>query len=69
MQIYVNGNGRETAEGSTISDLLQELEIRNDQIAVEVNVKIIDRSEFDSCILKDQDKVEIINFIGGGCNP
>ena len=66
MHIYVNGDRRDLAEGSTVEDLLGELKIREEQVAVEVNLKIVDRGEFGKCALKDSDRVEIISFIGGG---
>ena len=66
MHIQVNGEDREIVEGSTVTTLLRELEIRSDQVAVEVNLKIIDRQEFDGWVLQESDRIEILSFIGGG---
>ena len=66
MLIHVNGDNREIEEGSTVSDLLGELKLRADQVAVEINLKILDRKEFDGIILQEDDHVEILSFIGGG---
>ena len=67
MHIHVNGEGREITEGSSVSDLLAALELQADRVAVEINLKIIDRSEFDRYVLHDDDRIEILSFIGGGC--
>lgn len=66
MQIQVNGEGRTASAGVTIADLLRELDIRPDRVAVEVNTEILDRQEFDRRGLSEGDRVEIISFIGGG---
>ena len=66
MQIQVNGEGRTASAGETIADLLRELDIRPDRVAVEVNTEILDRQEFDRRGLREGDRVEIISFIGGG---
>jgi thiamine biosynthesis protein ThiS len=50
----------------TINDLLRQLELRPDQVAVEVNLEIVDRQDFGSRSLSDGDRVEILGFIGGG---
>jgi len=54
------------AAGLTVAGLLQELDIRSDRVAVELNLTILDRSEFDGRNLQEGDRVEIISFIGGG---
>ncbi|UCE63036.1 MAG: sulfur carrier protein ThiS [Nitrospirota bacterium] len=66
MHIHVNGEDREIAEGSSVSSLLGELELPADRVAVEINLKIIDRGEFDAYVLHKDDRVEILSFIGGG---
>ena len=66
MQIQVNGEARTIASGSTIIGLLNQLEIRPERVAVEVNLQIVDRQSFARQILQDGDRVEIISFIGGG---
>ncbi|TLY15181.1 MAG: sulfur carrier protein ThiS [Nitrospirae bacterium] len=66
MQILVNGERREVAVGTTVGDLLRELEIRPDRVAVEVNLEVLDRQEFTHRGLREGDRVEIISFMGGG---
>jgi len=54
------------ADGSTVTGLLTALDIRSDRVAVELNLTILDRSEFDRRSLQEGDRIEIISFIGGG---
>ena len=46
--------------------MLHELDIRVDRVAVELNLEILDRSDFDTRGLREGDRVEILSFIGGG---
>jgi thiamine biosynthesis protein ThiS len=66
MHVQVNGEQRTVAAGATVAGLLTELDIRPDRVAVEVNLNILDRSEFDRRNLQEGDRIEIISFIGGG---
>ena len=67
IQIHVNGEARGWRSGGTVADLLQELAIKNERVAVELNLEILDRKDFGQRGLKDGDRVEILSFIGGGC--
>lgn len=66
MQIQVNGERRACRSGLTVGDLLRELDIRTERVAVELNLEILDRKEFDLRGLKEGDRLEILSFIGGG---
>ncbi len=68
MHIQLNGEARTIAADGTIADLLHELEILPDRVAVEINMEIVDRQEFDRRTLHENDRVEVISFIGGGGN-
>lgn len=66
MTIQVNGESRETGEGQTVAALLQDLDIRADRVAVELNLEILDRNDFETRGLREGDRLEILSFIGGG---
>lgn len=66
MKIQVNGEGRTATAGVTVAELLRELNIQSDRVAVEVNTEILNRQEFERRGLCEGDRVEIISFIGGG---
>lgn len=66
LQIQVNGQPRDCRSGSTVGDLLRELDITTERVAVELNLEILDRKDFEARSLKQGDRVEILSFIGGG---
>ena len=66
MYIHVNGQPRDVSEGMTVAGLLQALELTARKVAVEVNLEILDRQDFDGRLLNEGDRVEIMSFIGGG---
>lgn len=66
IHIHVNGQARTWRDGATVADLLQELDIRTERVAVELNLEILDRAVFGQRELKNGDRVEILGFIGGG---
>lgn len=66
MKIVLNGEQHEAEEPLTVSLLLERLNLRSEQVAVEINLKILDRENFPTWILHEGDKVEILSFIGGG---
>jgi thiamine biosynthesis protein ThiS len=66
IQIQVNGEQRGCRADTTVGDLLRELAIQAERVAVELNLEILDRKGFDQRRLKQGDRVEILSFIGGG---
>jgi sulfur carrier protein len=70
MNIVVNGQKVNCADGFTVSELLVEQKVKMpDMVSVELNGQILRRSEFDSTALKGEDKVEFLYFMGGGHGP
>jgi thiamine biosynthesis protein ThiS len=66
MRIYVNGEPTELTEGVTAELLLSRLGLAGKRLAVEVNAQIVPRSTYPTRQLKDGDRVEIVQAIGGG---
>jgi sulfur carrier protein len=66
IQIVVNGQVRRVQEGQTLTQLLVSLEIAGDRVAVELDRKIVRRSEWDSTTLAPGAMLEIVQFVGGG---
>ncbi|VAW53466.1 Sulfur carrier protein ThiS [hydrothermal vent metagenome] len=64
--IILNGSDMQLNSSSNITQLLQKLDLSNKRLAVEINQQIIPRSDFSSFTLSEQDKVEIVQAIGGG---
>ena len=66
MKLIINGNATDVKEGLSVEGLLKELDIDPGRVAVEVNVNIIKKVNYQEYLLKDGDSVEIVNFVGGG---
>ncbi len=66
MNIQLNGEGYKTKVASTVKDLLDELDILPERVAVEVNLKILKKTEYPECNIKEGDKIEVVSFVGGG---
>ena len=66
MNLTINGENREFSSISTISSLLDQLGMKPDRVAVELNLELIPRDRWASAQLSDGDKLEIVHFVGGG---
>jgi thiamine biosynthesis protein ThiS len=66
MLLIINGDSREFADGLTVSALVDELAMRGDRLAIELNRDIVPRARWAETSLKDGDKLEIVHFVGGG---
>ncbi len=67
MQLTINGeNYDDLADGLSVANLLVFLNVPKGKIAVEHNLEIVPKSQYEICKLADGDKLEIIHFIGGG---
>ena len=66
MRIQVNGQPREAEDSMNLRDLIETLDLKPEQIAIELNQTVIRRMRWQSTILREDDKVEIVHFVGGG---
>ena len=66
IKIKVNGKFKSIPDNFKISDLVKELKIPLKKVAIELNQEIIDKKEISKIVLKKDDKIEIVHFIGGG---
>jgi len=66
MKIIINGIEKEIKENTTIKELLKELKVLDKTMAVAVNMKIVKKDDWDTYNLKEGDKIEALNFVGGG---
>jgi len=65
-KIQLNGDTYEINDGTNLIELLKNLKIQKNKVAVEVNGEIIESEKYTNLILNNNDKVEIVHFIGGG---
>jgi thiamine biosynthesis protein ThiS len=66
MKLEINGEVRWVPVSANVRELLDNLGIKPDRIAVELNRAIVKRRDWDGAALKDLDKIEIVQFVGGG---
>jgi len=65
MQIHINGERREVSQ-KTILGLLESLAIDPKRVAVELNMEILPKAEYAEKTIADDDRIEIVHFVGGG---
>ncbi len=66
MMLEINGETRSVPPLATVRELLGYLGIGQDRVAVELNRRIVRRKDWDGTALCNMDKVEIVQFVGGG---
>ena len=66
IKIKVNGKFKSVRENYKISDLVKDLKIPLKKVAIELIQGIMDKKKISKIVLKKDDKMEIVHFIGGG---
>jgi len=66
MNIIINGEKREFHEGITLQEILKELSLEDKVMAAALNMNIVKKEQWGSTVLKDDDKLELLDFVGGG---
>jgi thiamine biosynthesis protein ThiS len=69
MDLVINGETRDFASKLTVASLLDHLGMKQDRVAVELNREIVPRSQWPETQLSDGDRLEIVQFVGGGARP
>jgi sulfur carrier protein len=66
MTVIVNGEEKEVVDGMTLLALLKEFALEGKVMAAAVNMEIVKQDSWNSYILQDGDKLELLDFVGGG---
>ena len=66
MHLIVNGSSFEVPDGATIAHLIDLMQLAGKRLAVELNGQIVPRSAHPQTVLRADDRVEIVQAIGGG---
>lgn len=66
IQVSVNGRDVQVPAGSTVADLVRQLDLVRARIAVEHNRRVLPRAEHATVALNHGDRLEIVTFVGGG---
>jgi thiamine biosynthesis protein ThiS len=66
MRVFVNGEQKDFETAVSLSELITQLDLPVPRIAIELNREVVRRSDWGSTMLKDDDRIEIVHFVGGG---
>lgn len=66
MKVFINGEVKEFTAKINLQELVENLALSSDKIAVELNKLVVRKKDWENTALGDSDKIEIIHFVGGG---
>jgi sulfur carrier protein len=66
MKIQINGENRDFEESLPLSALVEQLGMKADRVAVELNRNIVPRTQWAETQVAEGDRLEIVQFVGGG---
>ena len=66
LNLRINGEDREVVDNLSLKELVTQLDLTPERIAVELNQNVVRRADWPSTGLKENDQVEIVHFVGGG---
>ncbi|GGH01017.1 thiamine biosynthesis protein ThiS [Glycocaulis albus] len=66
IRVTLNGEARDLPAGLSLSAMLSHLGLDPRKVAVERNLEIAPRSAYDEIAIADGDRLEIVQFVGGG---
>lgn len=66
MRLIINGKEQSFGDSLTLAQLIEQLGMKGDRVAAELNRDIVSRTVWAETSLKDGDSLEIVHFVGGG---
>jgi len=66
MNLLLNGEPAQTADGASVASFLEQLGLPQKGVAVERNWEIVPKSAYGTTLLAEGDRIEIVQFVGGG---
>lgn len=66
MTVIVNGKSKTFQESITLLGILKELDLVDKVMAAALNMEIVKQDNWDKQVLKDNDRLELLDFVGGG---
>ena len=66
MHVFINGDEKSFADSLSLAQLIEQLAMKGDRVAVELNREIVSRAQWSETSLRDGDRLEIVHFVGGG---
>ena len=66
MRVFINGESKELSGTPSLAELINQLDLPLARIAIELTRAVVRRSDWSSTMLQDDDRIEIVHFVGGG---
>jgi thiamine biosynthesis protein ThiS len=66
LRVYINGEAREISGTPSLAELINQLDLPAARIAVELNREVVRRNDWGGTVLREDDRIEIVHFVGGG---
>jgi thiamine biosynthesis protein ThiS len=66
MTLHINGEARQFDAPLSLAALIEQLGMKQDRVAVELNRSIVSREHWSGTMLQQGDRLEIVHFVGGG---
>ena len=66
IKILLNGEARAVPDVVSLDRLLEIFSLPKQRVAIELNSKVIRRSDWPETLVQDSDKIEVVHFVGGG---
>ncbi len=66
MTITINGEKKEIQREVNLTELLENLALSSERIAIELNKSVVRKKDWETIKIKDADRIEIVQFVGGG---
>ena len=66
MLLFINGKEQTFDDALNLAQLIEQLGMKGDRVAAELNRDIVSRAQWSDTVLKDGDRLEIVHFVGGG---
>jgi len=66
IKVLLNGKNKTVNDKTNLNLLLKELSIESNKVAIEINGVVVSKNDYEKKIIRTNDKIEIVHFIGGG---
>ena len=68
LNLRINDEDHAVVENTSLQELVTQLKLTPERIAIEVNEKVVRRADWAGTLLKEDDRIEIVHFVGGGAH-
>jgi thiamine biosynthesis protein ThiS len=66
MRVLINGEVKELRGEQSLDELVKRLDLPTQRVAVELNRIVVRRTDWQNTLINDNDRIEIVHFVGGG---